>query len=61
MRPLGAINNLDRRISQYVKFTLYDGDVVILKSGIGETLQPKIGSSVWNPNYSDILNPSIAS
>lgn len=63
MRPLGAINTFfgNPILKQYVKFTLYDGKVVTLKSDIGGVLQPKTSSSIWNPAYSGILDASIAS
>ena len=40
MRPIGAITNFDGKthIKIYVKFTLYDGNVVTLKSDIGGVL-----------------------
>ena len=63
MRPIGAMTNFDGKLHQknWVKFTLYDGNVVTLKSDIGGVLQPKTGSSVWNPSYAEILHSSIAS
>ena len=40
MRPIGAIINFDgkTRSTKWVKFTLYDGNVVTLKSDIGGVL-----------------------
>ena len=63
MRPIGAMINFDGKShsKKYVKFRLYDGNVVTLKSDIGGVLQPKTGSSVWNPSYAEILDSSIAS
>ena len=63
MRPLGAMTNFDGKSHsrKYVKFTLYDGNVVLLESDIGGVLQPKTGSGVWNPAYAGILDSSIAS
>ena len=63
MRPIGAITNFDGKthLKQWVKFTLYDGNIVKLKSDIGGVLQPKTGSSVWNSAYAGILDSSIAS
>ena len=63
MRPIGAITNFDGKshLKQWVKFTLYDGNVVTLKSDIGGILRPKTGSNKWNPAYAGILDSSIAS
>ena len=63
MRPIGAMINFDGKShsKKYVKFRLYDGNVVTLKSDIGGVLQPKTGPSVWNPAYAGILDSSIAS
>ena len=63
MRPVGAMTNFDGKThsKKYVKFTLYDGNVVTLRSDIGGVLQAKIGSSVWNSTYTGILDSSIAS
>ena len=63
MRPIAAIKIFDWKQTpkKYVKFTLYDGNVVTLKSDIGDVLQPKTGSNIWNPAYSGILDSSIAS
>ena len=63
MRPIGAMINFDGKShsKKYVKFTLYDGNVVTLKSDIGGVLQPKTGSSKWNSTYAGILDSSIAS
>ena len=40
MRPVGAMTNFDGKThtKSYVKFTLYDGNVVTLKSDIGRVL-----------------------
>ena len=63
MRPVGAMTNFDGKAhsKKYVKFTLYDGNVVTLRSDIGGVLQPKTGQSTWNPAYVGILDSSIAS
>ena len=63
MRPVGAMTNFDGKThtKSYVKFTLYDGNVVTLKSDIGGVLQPKTGARTWNPAYVGILDSSIAS
>ena len=63
MRPVGAMINFDgkQHLKKWVKFTLYDGNVVTLRSDIGGVLQPKTGLSVWNSSYSGILDSSIAS
>ena len=63
MRPIGAMANFDgkQHLKKWLKFTLYDGNVVTLKSDIGGVLQPKTGSSTWNPAYVGILDSSIAS
>ena len=63
MRPIGAMINFDGKSHPkiWVKFRLYDGNVVKLESDIGGVLQPKTGSSVWNPAYAGILDSSIAS
>ena len=63
MRPVGAMTNFDGKTHSkiYVKFTLYDGNVVTLKSDIGGVLQPKTGRRTWNPAYVGILDSSIAS
>ena len=63
MRPIGAMINFDGKSHPkiWVKFRLYDGNVVKLESDIGGVLQPKTGSSKWNSAYAGILDSSIAS
>ena len=63
MRPVGAMINFDGKthLRKWVKFMLYDGNVVTLMSDIGGVLQPKTGRSTWNPAYVGILDSSIAS
>ena len=63
MRPIGAITNFDGKthIKIWVRFSLYNGKIVTLKSDIGGVLQPKTNYNVWNPAYAGILDSSIAS